>query len=333
MPATESFRWGIIAPGRIARTFAEALTGVDDAVLTAVASRDPVRGAAFARTYSTDAHSVRVCPDYDSLIAEPDIDGVYIANPHRFHADCVRRCLEAGKPVLCEKPLTVSAAGAASLFELAERRGVFLMEAVWSRFLPVWDQVLDWVGQDAVGEVHTVQSDFCFRLPFKPNGRHWDIHQAGGVTLDMGIYAISLSNYLFGRGPDQVQASVLKGETGVDIRTAALLSYGNAVSVFTSSFVARRDNIMSIEGDAGRIVIDGPFWGSDRATLTRHDGEPEVADRPRRVNGFEYQIAAAMADIRAGRLQNARIPWADTLTTARVIDHILSDAGVIYPFL
>lgn len=333
MSTTDRFRWGIIAPGRIAHTFAEALAGIDDAVLTAVASRDPVRGAEFARAYSTEDHSVRVCPDYDSLIDEPDIDGVYIANPHRFHADCVRRCLEAGKPVLCEKPLTVTTAGAESLFELAEDRGVFLMEAVWSRFLPVWDQVRDWVRQGAVGEIHSVHSDFCFRLPFKSNGRHWDINQAGGVTLDMGIYAISLSNFLFGRGPDRVQASVLKGETGVDIRTAALLDYGHAVSAFTSSFIARRDNTMRIEGNAGHIVIDGPFWGSDRATLTRHDAEPDVADRPRRINGFEYQIEAAMADIRAGRLQNARIPWADTLATARVIDRILEDGGVDYPFL
>ncbi|WP_165856149.1 Gfo/Idh/MocA family protein [Marinobacter sp. JSM 1782161] len=333
MTAPRPFRWGVIAPGRIAHNFARALSVIDDAELAGVASRQPERAESFAGDYRRDHPGVQVYPDYDALIQAPDIDAVYIANPHRFHAEWVRACLHAGKPVLCEKPLAVTAREAAELFRLAQANRVFLMEALWSRFLPVWQDVRHWLRAGAIGPVHTVQSSFCFRVPFNPADRLWDIHQAGGVTLDMGVYPIALSNFIFERGPDRVQAAVLKGATDVDVRTSALLHYGEAVSAFTASFLAGRDNSLRIEGEGGVIDVDGPFWASTRATLTPLDGEPVRADHPHRMNGFEYQIEAAMADIRAGHLQNDVIPWADTLTTARVIDQILAEGGVVYPFL
>ncbi|MEX1056496.1 MAG: Gfo/Idh/MocA family oxidoreductase, partial [Natronospirillum sp.] len=162
MTGTQPFRWGIIAPGRIAHNFASALSVVPDAELAAVASRNAARGQAFADQYSTGGVSPRVYADYAELVQDPSIDAIYIANPHRFHADSVALCLAADKPVLCEKPLMVNAEQAQALFAVAEARGVFLMEALWSRFLPAWDQVMQWLQADAIGTVHTIQSEFCF---------------------------------------------------------------------------------------------------------------------------------------------------------------------------
>ncbi|WP_148864258.1 Gfo/Idh/MocA family protein [Marinobacter fonticola] len=333
MTSKSNFRWGILAPGRIAHKFAEALEVVGDAQLYAVASRDPSRGEQFARRYQGSDVPVKVYREYADLIRDPAVDAIYIANPHRFHADCVRQCLEAGKPVLCEKPLTVNAAQAEALFQLAEERNVFLMEALWTRFLPAWQQVRRWIDEGAIGQVHSVNANFCFKIPFQADDRLWDIEQAGGVLLDMGVYPLNLSNFVFGRGPDRIQSSVLKGETGVDVRTAALLDYGDGVSTFTCSFLARRDNGFQIEGSRGVIQMESNFWSATRATLKPFDGESQLFEQPHRANGFEYQIEAAMADIRAGRLENAVIPWADTLATLRVIDQVLATGGVVYPFL
>lgn len=330
-------RWGIVAPGRIAHKFAEALNALDDARLHAVASRNPARGERFVRDYVRDHHGdgepPQLCGDYLELINDRDVDAVYIANPHRFHADCIRQCLEAGKPVLCEKPLTVNAVQAEALFQLAAQRRVFLMEALWTRFLPAWQQARRWVDDGAIGQVHSINANFCFKVPFQPEDRLWDVGQAGGVLLDMGVYPLNLSNFIFGRGPDRIQSSVLKGETGVDVRTAALLDYGSGVSTFTCSFLARRENTFQIEGSGGVIQMEKHYWGATTATLKPFSGEEQVFEQSHRVNGFEYQIEAAMADIRAGRLENSVMPWSETLSTLRVIDQILAGGGVVYPFL
>lgn len=333
MKSAPTFRWGIIAPGRIAHKFAEALGVMDDARLHAVASRNLVRGKQFARDHHISAEPPRVYGDYLELINDRHVDAIYIANPHRFHADCIRQCLEAGKPVLCEKPLTVNAAQAETLFQVAEERRVFLMEALWTRFLPAWQQARQWVDDGAIGPVHSINANFCFKVPFQPEDRLWDIEQAGGVLLDMGVYPLNLSNFIFGRGPDRIQSSVLKGETGVDVRTAALLDYGPGVSTFTCSFLARRENTFQIEGSGGVIQMEKLYWGATTATLKPFAGEEQVFEQPHRANGFEYQIEAAMADIRAGRLENSVMPWSETLTTLRVIDQILAGGGVVYPFL
>ncbi|BES73265.1 hypothetical protein RE428_42830 [Marinobacter nanhaiticus D15-8W] len=251
-----TFRWGIIAPGRIAHNFAEALGVVEGARLYAVASRNLARGEEFAHKHHASGEPPRVYGGYFELINDPGVDAIYIANPHRFHADCIRHCLEAGKAVLCEKPLTVNAAQAEALFRLAKERNVFLMEALWTRFLPAWQQARQWIDDGAIGRIHSISADFCFRVPFQRDDRLWDIEQAGGVLLDMGVYPLNLSNFIFGRGPDRIQSSVLKGETEVDVCTAALLDYGAGVSTFTCSFLARRENIFQIEGAGGVIQME-----------------------------------------------------------------------------
>lgn len=333
MSDSTPFRWGIIAPGRIAVRFVEALAVVEGARLAAVASRDPARGEAFVADHAPAGTAPLVYAGYEAMINEAELDAVYIANPHRFHAESIRLCLEAGLPVLCEKPLTVTASEAESLYALATANEVYLMEALWSRFLPVWQRVRQWLDEGRIGDVHTVDSSFCFRKPLDPTDRLWDLQQAGGAMLDLGVYPVSMSNFIFGRAPDRIDAHVSKSITGVDSRDSVLLHYGQAVSVFTCGLLADRTNDMKIEGNDGMIQVDAPFWGATRAVLQPYNGAPETVQVPHPANGFEYEIQAAMADIRAGQLQNDRNAWEDTRATAEVMDEALRQGNVQYPFV
>ena len=323
-----AFRWGILGPGRIARAFAAAVAAVPQAELAAVASRDSERAMAFAAEHGIR----RAYGDYAQLLADPAIDAVYIATPHHAHARWARRCLEAGKPVLCEKPLTVNAAEAATLVALARDRGVFLMEAMWTRLQPAWLQVRHWLREGAIGAVRVVTSSFGDILPDLPHERWLDPEQAGGVLLDMGIYDLSLSQWVLGTEPERFDIHARHAVTGVDAQVAATLHYPDgALSQFVCSFQAPLANDFHIAGTAGCIHVDAPFWCTPRVTLRRAD-QVLAVDTPHHANGYEHEIREAMRCIRAGALESPAIPHADTLATLRLMDAMRARIGVSYPF-
>jgi len=187
-------RWGIIGPGRIAHTFAKAAAVVDGAVLHAVASRDADRSRQFAGQYQIP----RVYDSYEALAADPEVDAVYIATPHRYHREQALLCLEAGKAVLCEKPLTVNAAETRALIDLAHKKQVFLMEALWSRYLPIYSHVRDWLDSGLIGDVELIQSTLGFAMTRDPNDRLLKHELAGGALLDLGVYNIAMSQWVQG---------------------------------------------------------------------------------------------------------------------------------------
>lgn len=331
---TESeFRWGVMAPGRIAQKMGSALLAVPDARLGAVASRDAGRAHEYAKAYSEPAHPARVYTDYQAMAEDPNLDAIYIASPHRFHYDSIRLCLEAGKPVLCEKPLTVTADQAESLFTLAESRGVFLMEALWSRFLPAWQQARQWLDDAAIGQPVSLQASFSMKIQQGPDDRLLNPQLAGGSTLDMGVYAVNLSQFVMGRHPDQVQTLAKLGDTGVDVMTSTQLRYGDVVSQFTTGFLTKRHNHMRLDGTLGSIQFPDRFWGAEGVTLSLHDGHVHQFTAPYRVNGFEFQIEEVMRCVRNGQVQSDTMPWADTLGVARTLDDMLAQAGVKYDFI
>lgn len=327
--STEMFNWGIIAPGRIAKRFAEGLHVIDDARLYAVASSNAQRGQSFADSVGG---AEKVYDNYQALAEDPAIDGIYIANPHRFHLETARMCLEAGKPVLCEKPLTVTARESEALIALAEEKQVFLMEALWTRFLPVWVQVKQWLDEGLIGEVKVVSSTFGFKIPRDQNDRLLNLDAAGGVLLDMGIYCVAMSQFVMGRDPEVILADGVVGKTGVDERSSAILNYGGPVSVFSSNFEAMTENDFSISGTKGMIQVSPFFWDNGNARLQTYDGVKKYRRSEFRGNGFEYQTEEAMRCIRKGKLQSDIIPWQDTLGNMRTMDTILSQIGVEYPF-
>ncbi len=321
-------RWGIIAPGNIANRFAEAFAAVEDGILQGVASRDTARGQQFA-----DKHGIpKVFSDYDTLISSNEIDAIYISSPHRFHFNAVKACLLADKPVLCEKPLTVTAKQAQELIELSEQRGVFLMEALWTRLLPAWQQVRSWLDDKLIGDVVTIESTFGFRFPKDPTNRLYNRELAGGALLDTGIYCLAMSDFVMQKEPTVVHSAIQKSQTEVDKRTSVLLEYGSASSSFTCALESELANTMTIYGTNGSITIDACFWDAQQARLRIAEQEETVAHLAYRQNGFEYQIEEAQRCIKAGVIQSSAVSHAFTLRTAKLMDEILENGGVHYPF-
>ena len=198
-------RWGIIGPGKIAARFARSMTVVDDGRIVAVASRSAERAGAFADEFDIAGRY----DDVRALVDDPDVDAVYVATPHSRHEADTVRCLEAGKHVLCEKPIALNAAQAGRMIAAAEAGGRFLMEAVWSRFLPSYRALVDLVSGGRIGTPMQVDADFGFRVPVDPAHRLFDPHQGGGALLDLGIYPLQLCTLVLGPVEHVAAAAVL----------------------------------------------------------------------------------------------------------------------------
>jgi len=329
-----SFAWGLIGPGAIAHRFAEAVHGLPGVRLGRVLGRDPARATAFAARWGA-----QLAPDLPALLAEPGLDAIYIATPHAQHRDFISACLEAGKPVLCEKPLVPGLAQAEPLVALARARGVFLMEALWTRFLPIYAQVRAWLDAGAIGPVRAIQSSFCFAAPYEPASRLYDPALAGGTLLDIGIYNLALTRWVLeprpGACPEplSLRAEGLLAPTGVDQRVAATLMFeGGLSSQFVCAFDGAAPNALHILGERGHISLPHNFWEATRAELHVSGAAPQHAAAPLRINGFEGEIEEAMRCIRAGRVESPLMPHAETLALQRWIDALRQQLGVRYPF-
>ncbi len=338
------FRWAIIGPGPIAHKFADAVTRIDGATLTRIHGRNLHRASAFADQWCRDranAGGIHPCAttNLDDLLRDPAVDAVYIATPHAFHADAIRRCLTAGKPVLCEKPMVTDAVTAAELIALSRARRVFLMEAVWTRFLPIYRTVQQWLESDAIGPVRAMQSSFCFNTPWNPASRLFDPAQAGGALLDIGIYNLTISRWVLqaalGQCPaaERIDAAAIIGPTGVDHRVDATIQFpGGVRAQFVCSVESDGDDTFRIDGDAGSITIHRHFWSATSATLAQHGAAPVTVDAPLRINGFEGEIEEAMHCIGAGEIESAQMPHEETRQTLEWMDRIRQQIGVRYPF-
>lgn len=329
--------WGLIGPGRIAHRFAEAAQGSPNTRLVAVTGGREGSASAFAAQWSREGKTVRVHANLHDLLADPDVQALYIATPHTAHGDAVRAALLAGKPVLCEKPLAPTGAEAQALMELAREQGVFLMEAVWTRFLPAWQQTVAWVAAGRIGAVQSIQSSFCFVTPFDAQARHFNPALAGGSLLDIGIYNLSMTQWvLAAQGAPALESFDMHGTlapTGVDQRVNATLHFaGGITSQFVCAFDTQADNTMCIYGSQCHIVVHAGFWQTTGTTLCRHGEADQTVDAPFRINGFEYEIEEACRCIRAGKLQSDVIPHADTMATLKLIDAMRGRLGVRYPF-
>lgn len=334
MQPQPEFGWAVVGPGNIARRFAAALRGIEGTRLAAVVGRDAARASAFAAAWQDAAAPAFVGSDLAAVLERPDVHAVYVATPHPFHAGPVRASLAAGMPVLCEKPMTVNAAGTRELVELAQRQRVFLMEAVWTRFLPIYASVQKWLQAGEIGAVRAMQSSFCLNRPFTPGDRRYTAALGGGTLLDIGIYNITVSRMALPGVP--VQGFDIRGVLGgeaVDVQTAVTLDFGDGRwSQFTCGFFGNGDNRFSILGERGHIVIQGGFWEATAATLHCDGQAPKQASQAFRVNGFEYEIEEAMRCIRAGLIESPVLPHTESLAVVELIDAMRARIGVRYPF-
>jgi dihydrodiol dehydrogenase / D-xylose 1-dehydrogenase (NADP) len=326
--ADRKFNWGIIGPGRIANQFADGLKVIDDAALYAVASTHLDRANAFAAQHGGE----KTYDNYEALVSDPQVDAIYIATPHRFHLDRALLCLKAGKPVLCEKPLTVNAAEARQLIDAARANHVFLMEALWTRHLPIYQQIREWLDAKSIGDLRLLVSTFGWNVPKAGDDRWYSPELAGGTLLDMGVYPIAVSQWVMGQTPRAFSVQSVVSETGVDELTAGLLKYDNGViSQFHSGFVHDGVNDFYIYGSTGHIRIHAAYWAATQATLSVN-GQTTTASRPFRGGGFEYQTEEVMRCIRAGLIESPVMSHAHTLANLELMDQMRAQIGVKYPF-
>jgi predicted dehydrogenase len=325
--------WAIVGPGSIAGRFADTVSRLPETRLAAVLGRDAARARAFTQRFP-DADSVHLHTDIASLLADPAVDAVYIATPHGFHAEAIRACLRARKPVLCEKPMTVDAATARELAALAQAQGVFLMEALWTRYLPAYAQVGRWLRAGEIGALRGLQSSFAFDTVYDPASRLYDPAQGGGALLDIGVYNLSMTQWAlataFGECPrlESVAATGVLAPTGVDLRVAASLQFeGGVVSQVFCAFDCQSDRGLRLFGERGVITLPERFWEATTATLRHGLAPPQVVEAGFEINGFEGQVREATTAIRAGRTQSDVVPLADTVQVLEWIDRIRAACG------
>jgi predicted dehydrogenase len=272
---TGTIRWGILATGSIAAAFTEDLGLLPDAEVFAVASRTQAAADAFAARYGIP----HAYGDWEQLAADERVDVVYVATPHSAHHDAAALCLDAGRAVLCEKPLTMDAAEARALVELARGRGVFLMEAMWMRCNPAIRRIVEVIGDGAIGAVQTVHADFGILGPTDPAHRLRNPALGGGALLDLGVYPVSFAHLLLGR-PAQVRAWSSLTPEGVDANTGVLLGYQDgALAALSCGIVAGTPCRAVVAGEGGRIELPPVFFRPNHFTLRRGHGQNAHVER------------------------------------------------------
>jgi predicted dehydrogenase len=318
--------WGIIGPGKIANKFALALKLVPGARLGAVASRDIEKGRAFAATHGAP----NIYDNYAALAADPQIQAIYIATPHGFHAEHALLCLRQGKAVLCEKPLALSSVEVESMIAASREHQAFLMEAMWTRFIPLIREVTALVSSGQIGILKYLRADFGFLSPFDPASRLYNIRLGGGSLLDIGIYPLYLCLQLLGK-PDHITAVGSLSPTGSDITCHAILQYPeNASAVISSTLACQTSLTAEIAGTEGMIRIPTPWYKNDRFEWNR-TGEPVVTVQlESMVNGFEYQIAEVMRCMEQGLIESPALPHSFSLMMSSTMDAIRAQIGVRY---
>lgn len=340
MHGNADFRWGLIGPGGIAHRFAQAVQTLPGSRLAALWGRDCGQAQSFATRWTVpDRLAPVVHRDVDGLLADPDIDAVYIATPHTSHAEFALRALDAGRPVLCEKPLAPTLALSTAMVERSVQRGVFLMEALWTRFLPAYVQVAEWLGTGAIGSVRAVQSSFCFAVPYAPASRLFNPALGGGSLLDIGIYNLAMSRWVLqaerGECPEvlDIRACGVLAPSGVDMRVSASLRFaGEVTAQFVCAFDTVADNSLHILGSKGAIRVPETFWEGRCAQLLVPQQPTVTVQTPLRINGFEEEIDETQRCVRAGLLQSPRMPHAESLALARDLGVMRRQLGVCYPF-
>lgn len=301
-------RWGIVGPGRIAHVFARDMQYVGHAELVAVAARDGRRAAQFAAQYGiAESHE-----GYDALFENPAVDAVYVATPHSYHLEHCSTAMRAGKAVLCEKPLVVSPDECRRLIDVASATGSYLMEGMWTWFLPAIRRALEWYREGRIGELLHVKSDFGYPLQYSEDLREYDARVGGGAVLEMGIYPVAIARLFIGRGPERIHVTGRRAPNGVEDDVSLLCDYGDCTATLGTSFRGKLRNWTYVIGTGGYIAIPD-FWRAGSCSLFVLDEQIDHFEDGRRSEGFDYEIEFVSREIAEGRRECERLPLATSL--------------------
>ena len=323
---SDRIRWGIAGTGHIAERFVAGLRQLDDAEVVAVGSRSIERAGDFADRHGIP-HRHGAAED---LAADPDVDIVYVASPHAGHEHDTLLQLEAGHPVLCEKPFALSRAQAERMVAAARERNLFLMEAMWTRFLPAYGALRDLLAAGTVGTPLVVEADFGFRRPLDPAHRLFDRALGGGALLDLGIYALQLASLVLGP-PERVAAQAHLGRTGVDEQVAAVLHHpGGGLAVVKAAIRVALSCTARISGSDGWVALPAFMHAPDHL-LIGGSGDIERIDASWDGEGLRFQAVEAHRCLRAGLTESLVMPLDETLSLAGTLDAVRAQIGLTYP--
>ena len=312
-----TIRWGIVGAGTIANTFAADCTHVSNAEVAAVAAR----GQASANQFANAHGIVKAYQGYDNLYADPDIDAIYVATPHTLHLKNSGDALRAGKAVLCEKPITTCAAECEELLDIASQTGGYLMEAMWTWFLPAMQTAKEWYEAGRIGELRHVKAELGYPKTYDPQSRLFDPSLAGGCLLDMGIYPIAIARYFTEKSPEDIHVVSRHAPNGVDDDVAMLFNYDDCVATLATSFRTKLPNAAYIIGTEGYIAIPHGWSARECHLFAMHDPIDSFTD-DRSGSGFEFQIEAVSDDILQGRKESAIVTHAASLAFQEDMDRV-----------
>ena len=319
-------KWGIVGAGNIANKFAKAVKNVEGAELTAVASQSEGKGKAFADKYDIK----NVFTSYEEMAKSEFVNAVYIATPHPFHKPCAEIFLNAKKHVLCEKPVCVNAKQAVKLENCAKENGVFLMEAMWTRFLPAIKEAVEIANSGEIGKIRGVKADFCyFSTPYEES-KIFRNDMAGGSLLDVGVYGLNFASWYLGKEVESIDA---KADiwNGIDTHTCALLKYKNGgIADISSAVLLRKPNEGYIYGTKGYVHINR-FYAPQEIEIHLLDGTNKTIEAKYLGNGFEEQIIHVCECVEKGLKESPINTFEQTLFITKQMDEIREKIGVKYP--
>lgn len=321
MTENRGFRFAIIGAGGIAGHFADAVKLMEGVEVAAVGSKSEERAKAFAEKNGIEKYY----GNYEEMLLEVKPDAVYIATTPNFHYDNTMLCLERGIPVLCEKAAYRSEEEAARVIETAKEKGVFVMEALWTRFLPTLKTAKAWLEKGGIGDVVSFYSNVGGAFDRNAAKRNFDPALSGGCMYDLTCYSYDIADYFFGKETEIEEIKAVFDDTGVDLDVTLKLKYGNVTSVQENSMVRELQEDLCIVGTAGKIVIPHPHWGND-AYLYDAEGKEIEHFHADVENGFVFEIGETVACVKDGALESTVVPHELTLRAARLYDTIKATA-------
>ncbi len=322
---TKTFKWGIIGPGKIAHKFAEGLAEVPGAELYAVASRSVAKAEEFAKEFN----ATKFYGSYEDLVKDEEVDIIYIATPHVFHFEQTLLCLKHKKAVLCEKPFAMNKEQVNEMILTAKKENVFLMEALWTYFLPHYQYVLELVKSEKFGKITGLEADFGFEAPYLPEKRLFNKDLGGGSLLDIGIYPVFAALTLLGK-PDTISAKAEFSKTGVDESCSIVFNYQNGVRANLLSTINKNTtSTATINFEKASVIINRRFHEPTSVTILHNDQE-ETISFDVNTNGYNFEAEHVQQMLAEGRTESTVMSFEKSLELIGLLDNIREEIGLIY---
>lgn len=319
-------KWGILGLGKIAHKFVNDLQLVADCELEAVASSSASRAADFADQYGAD----RFYSNYKDLFTDPKVEIIYIASLNQDHFAHALAAMQNKKAVLCEKPLAINHNQVVELIRCAKTHNTFLMEGLWTRFNPTFEQLEQWIVQGEIGTMRYLNATFSFNgLEYGVDSRLFNPYKGGGSLLDIGIYPLFLAYQLLGM-PNSLQASAIKFATGVDVQTALILTYDKVQALLYSSFSHHEDMRATICGEAGEIYLDSRWHETGKINLVK-EGKGFSEEFEFLGKGYSYEILEVNQCLREGKLESSKWSLQNSLDLINLMDQVREQIGMKFP--